>query len=98
MVVVTKGKERGKRGRVKRLLKNGRVEVERVNMVKRHTRPSQQNPQGGIIEKEGSLALPNVSPWCESCSKPARVKMVQDDSGNKERACHRCGTVITRAA
>ena len=53
-VVVIAGKEKGKRGRVLRLQTgNGRVVIERVNMVKRHTKPTQRNPRGGILEKEG---------------------------------------------
>ena len=91
-VVVTKGRELGKRGKVKRVLKNGRVEVENVMMVKRHTRPSQKNPQGGIVEKEGSIALPNVSLYCEKCGKGVRIKAAHDSEGHKARACVRCDT------
>ena len=60
-VVVIAGKEKGKRGKVLRILtEKDRVVVERVNMVKRHTKPTQRNPRGGIIEKEGSIELSNV--------------------------------------
>jgi large subunit ribosomal protein L24 len=90
-VIVVKGRERGKRGKVKRLLKNGRVEIEKVNMIKRHTRPTQKNPQGGILDKEGSVALANVSLWCDACNKPRRSKMVEMASGGKQRACVKCG-------
>ena len=55
-VVVIAGKEKGKRGRVLRLLtEKERVVIERINMVKRHTKPTQRNPRGGILEKEGSV-------------------------------------------
>lgn len=92
-VVVTKGREVGKRGKVKRVdRKAGRVEIEKVMMVKRHTRPSQKNPQGGIMEKEGTIALPNVALHCETCGKGVRSKAVFDESGRKGRACARCGT------
>ena len=71
-VVVIAGKEKGKRGRVLRLLTDGgRVVIERVNMVKRHTKPSQRNPRGGIIEKEGSVESSNVSLWCGKCNAAA---------------------------
>lgn len=93
-VVVTKGREAGKRGKVKRVLSNGRVEIEKVNMVKRHTRPSQKNPQGGIQEREGSVAAANVALWCETCAAPRRTKKVVDDSGNKQRACVKCETAF----
>lgn len=90
MVVVTKGKDRGKRGLVKRVLSNGRIEVEKVNMVKRHTKATQTNPQGGIIEKEGTIAIANVSLWCESCATGRRSRRVTDESGAKSRTCTKC--------
>lgn len=90
-VVVIKGRERGKRGKVKRVLSNGRVEIEKVQMVKRHSRPSQKNPQGGIQDLEGSVALSNVMLWCESCGGPRRTRMETDDNGLKSRACVKCG-------
>jgi large subunit ribosomal protein L24 len=90
VVVVTKGKDRGKRGKVKRILDNGRLEVEKVNMIKRHTKPTQQNPQGGIIDQEGSIAMANVSLWCDKCSAPRRSRKVIDESGAKTRVCAKC--------
>ena len=57
-VVVVKGRERGKRGKVKRILKNGRVEIEKVMMVRRHSKPTQKNPQGGIMDIEGRSRFP----------------------------------------
>jgi large subunit ribosomal protein L24 len=89
MVVVTKGKERGKRGRVKRVLTNGRLEVEKVNMIKRHTRPTQKNPHGGILEKEGSIAVANVALWCEKCGAPRRARS-RVDGDHKARVCAKC--------
>jgi len=92
-VVVTTGKEKGKRGRVLRLLTDkGRVVVERVNMVKRHTKPTQRNPRGGIIEKEGSLAL-----WCGKCAAPRRAKHEHKEGQDKRRVCVKCGTVFETA-
>lgn len=90
VVYVTKGKDRGKRGKVKRMLDNGRLEVEKVNMIKRHTKPTQQNPQGGIVDQEGSIAAANVSLWCEKCSAPRRSRKATDEAGNKTRICVRC--------
>ena len=91
MVVVVKGRERRKRGKVKRVLDNGRVEIEKVNMIKRHTRPTQKNPRGGIQDVEGSVAMANVALWCDSCNKPRRSKIVTDSGGGKQRACTKCG-------
>jgi large subunit ribosomal protein L24 len=92
MVVVIKGREKGKRGKVKRVLSNGRVEIEKINMIKKHTRPTQKNPQGGIQDVEGTVALANVQLWCESCSKPRRTKMVFEKDAPKQRACVSCDT------
>ncbi len=96
-VVVISGKEKGKRGKVLRLLnKKGRVVIERINMVKRHTRPTQANPRGGVLEKEGSVELSNVSLWCGKCSAARRSKADVKD-GNKRRICIKCGTVFEAA-
>jgi large subunit ribosomal protein L24 len=97
-VVVTTGKEKGKRGRVLRLLTDkGRVVVERVNMVKRHTKPTQRNPRGGIIEKEGSLEASNIALWCGKCAAPRRAKHEHKEGQDKRRVCVKCGTVFETA-
>src|SRR5215467_4256920 len=92
-VVVIAGKEKGKRGKVLRVLtKTNRVVIERVMMVKRHTKPSQQNPQGGIIEKEGSIHLSNVMPVDGGSDKGTRVK-VKLENGKRHRV-GKSGAVI----
>jgi large subunit ribosomal protein L24 len=96
-VVVIAGKEKGKRGRVLRLLtEKGRVVVERVNMIKRHTKPTQRNPRGGILEKEGSLELSNVALWCGKCGTARRHK-VEIKGDKKTRVCGKCGTLFEAA-
>lgn len=75
LVVVTKGKDKGKKGKVLRIV-GDRVIVEKVMMVKRHTKPTQKNPQGGIIEKEGTVHLSNVLLWDEKLGRGTRTKMV----------------------
>jgi large subunit ribosomal protein L24 len=95
-VVVIAGKEKGARGKVLRVLyKKQRVVIERVAMVKRHTKPNQQNQSGGIIEKEGSVHLSNVMPLDPGSDKPTRVK-VKDDAG-KRRRVGKSGTTIEAA-
>ncbi len=91
-VVVIAGKEKGKRGRVLRMVtKKHRLVVERLNLVKRHTKPTQRNPRGGILEKEGTLELSNVALWCGKCSAPRRMR-VEDQAGQaKRRLCVKCG-------
>src|SRR5262245_40931505 len=97
-VVVTSGKEKGKRGRVLRLVtKKDRVVIERVNMVKRHTKPTQRSPRGGIVEKEGSLELSNVSLWCGKCAAPRRARVEEKPGQKKRRLCVKCGTAFETA-
>jgi large subunit ribosomal protein L24 len=93
-VVVVKGRERGKRGKVKRMLEGDRVEIEKVMMIKRHSKPTQKNPQGGIQDIEGSVAIADVALWCDKCAKPRRSRAAVDDKGNKNRVCARCGAVF----
>jgi large subunit ribosomal protein L24 len=92
-VVVIAGKDKGKRGKVLRVVrKTGRVVIERVMMVKRHTKPTQRSPQGGIIEKEGSVHLSNVMLLDPGSDKPTRVK-IKNDNGTRRRV-GKSGTVI----
>jgi large subunit ribosomal protein L24 len=90
LVVVMKGKDRGKRGKVLRVL-DGRVIVEKVNLIKRHTKPTQKNPQGGIVEKEGTIAIANVLLWDEKLGRGVRTK-VATDGGQKIRVGTKSGT------
>lgn len=79
LVEVIAGKEKGKRARVLRVLqKTERVVLERLSMVKRHTKPTQNN-QGGILEKEGTIHLSNVMPIDPGSDKPTRVKTITKD-------------------
>ena len=97
-VVVIAGKEKGKRGRVLRLLMTkDRVMIERINMVKRHTKPTQRNPRGGIIEKEGSVDLSNVALWCGKCVAPRRGRHEHNEGQPKRRVCVKCSTPFETA-
>src|SRR5437762_799392 len=96
-VGVIAGSERGKRGKVLRVLpEKGRVLVEHVNMIKKHQRPTQKLRQGGIIEREGALALSNVLVVCPRCDKPSRLGVKILGDGRKVRTCRRCGESIDR--
>jgi len=90
LVVVTSGKDKGKRGKILKVV-GDRVVVEKVNMVKRHTKPSQKNPQGGILEKEGTIALSNVLLWDEKLGRGTRTRVVVED-GTKFRVGVKSGT------
>ena len=90
-VKVIAGKEKGKSGRVLRVLpKSGRVLVEKVNFVKRHTRPNPQS-KGGILEKEAPIALSNVMPVCPNCREAVRVGHSRLEDGTPVRVCRNCG-------
>jgi len=90
LVVVTKGKDKGKRGKVLRVI-GDRVVVEKVMMVKRHTKPTQKNPQGGIVEKEGTVHISNVLLWDEKLGRGTRTKTVVEN-GQKVRVGVKSGT------
>lgn len=86
MVMVTTGKYKGKTGRVLRVdPERSRAVVEGVNMIKKHTRPSQQNQQGGIIEREGSVHISNLMVICDKTKKPTRVGVRRDSENRRQR-------------
>ncbi len=86
LVEVMTGKDKGKRGKITRLLKKeDRVIVEGLNMVVRHTRPNQLNTEGGRIEKEAPLHVSNVMPIDADSDKPTRVRVLVDEDGKKKR-------------
>lgn len=96
-VEVLSGKEKGKRGKILRTVpKTQRVVVEGLNLVKRAVKPTQKNPQGGIITKEGSVHASNVMIVCQSCDKSSRVAHKVDDEGKSRRACRECGADIDK--
>ncbi len=96
-VAVLTGRERGKRGKVLRVMpEKSRVLVEHVNMIKRHQRPTQKLRQGGIIEREGSIHLSNVQIVCTRCNQPSRTGVKVLDDGRKTRVCRRCHESIDK--
>ncbi len=96
-VMVVAGKDKGKTGKVMRLIADtDRVVVENLNMIKRHTRPSQSNQDGGIVEKEAPLAISNVLLVCASCNKPTRTGVRVLDDGAKVRFCKKCNENVDK--
>ena len=94
-VVVIAGKDKGAKGAVIRVLGEvDRVLVEGVNKMKRHTKPTPKNPQGGILEREQPIHLSNVMLLDTKEDKPTRVKMGTDKDGKKVRISVRSGTVL----
>jgi large subunit ribosomal protein L24 len=91
MVMVIKGRDRGKTGKVLRVLpEQGRVLVERLNIVKRHSRPRGTASPGGIVEKEAPLRIENVMIFCDRCNAPVRAGWKVNPDGSKTRVCRRC--------
>ena len=96
-VAVIAGRERGKRGKVLRVLPEaGRVVVEKINMMKKHQKPTQKLRQGGIIEREGALSLSNVLLVCGRCNQPSRTGIKVLGDGRKVRVCRRCDETIDK--
>ena len=94
-VMVLSGKERGKVGKVLKILpKKDRIVIEKVNMIKRHTKPGGLATKGGIIEKEGSIPIANVALICTKCTDPTRVGHKVLEDGSRVRFCRRCGETI----
>lgn len=92
LVLVIAGKDRGKSGKVIRVMpKKEAVIVERLNMVKRHLRPSPTTGKGGIVEKEAPIHISNVQILCGKCNRPTRVGRRILEDGTKVRVCKKCG-------
>jgi large subunit ribosomal protein L24 len=97
-VAVLSGKDKGKTGKVLQVWPDrGRALVERINLVKHFERRSQQAPAGGVVEREGSIALSKLAPWCPKCRRPSRVGWAVSASV-KQRTCRRCGDTLPAAA
>jgi large subunit ribosomal protein L24 len=95
-VEVIQGKERGKRGKILRVLAGEeRVVVERVNFIKRHVRPTQKTPQGGVIEREASIHISSVKLVCPGCGQPVRVG-VRAEGEDKVRYCKKCNVQVDK--
>jgi large subunit ribosomal protein L24 len=96
LVMVIAGKDKGKTGKVLNIVKKkDRLIVEKVNIIKKHVRPTQK-AKGGIMEREAPIHVSNVMIYCEKCSKPVRVgrKVLEDD--RKVRYCKRCNEIIDK--
>lgn len=94
-VLVTAGKDRGKTGKIVKIVDDGeRVLVERINMVKRHSKASGPQQPGGIVEKEASVHASNVMPICPKTNKPTRVGRTQLKDGGRARVARRSGELL----
>ncbi|MBI5586135.1 MAG: 50S ribosomal protein L24 [Deltaproteobacteria bacterium] len=94
-VMVIAGKEKGKVGKILKVLpEKNRVIVEKVNYIKRHSRPGGKVSKGGIIEKEAPIQVSNLMLICGKCTDPVRVGHKQLEDGTSVRVCKKCGEVL----
>lgn len=90
VVVAIAGRSRGKQGKILEVRRNsGRAIVEGLQMIKRHTKKNQANPQGAIVEKEGTIALPNLMLFCPTCQKGVRLG-IKREGDKRARYCRKC--------
>ena len=103
-IVVISGNDSGKRGRVLKVFpEKNRIIVEGVNFIKRHTKPSQKQTQGGIVTKEASINVSNVMVICPKCNHKTKIgiKKITDENKNKSfriRYCKKCDEMLVKAA
>ncbi len=91
-VIVIAGKEKGKTGKVLKVLpQKGTAVIERMNLVKRHTKPRGPQQTGGILEKEAPIHISNLMIMCDKCNAPVRAGWKILANGEKMRICRRCG-------
>ena len=91
MVVVLSGKDKGKQGKILEVMpKEGKVVVEKINVVSRHTKPRKQGDQGGILKKEAPIYASKVQRVCPKCGKPTRAAHKVQADGKKVRICKKC--------
>ncbi len=94
-VLVISGNYKGKKGKVLKVYpKESRVIVEGVNFIKRHTRPTQKNPQGGIVEKEAPVQISNLMVVCPKCDTPSRLGRKVLEDGKRVRICRSCEEML----
>jgi len=95
MILVISGDDKGKRGKVLKVFpKHNRLIVESINFIKRHERPTQKNPKGGIVEKEAPIQASNVMVICGKCNNPTRLSHRRLQDGKKARICKHCGEML----
>ena len=94
-VVVLSGTEKGKQGKVLAVSpKEGKVIIEKVNLVSKHVKPRRMGEQGGIVEAEGAMYASKVQIVCPRCGKPTRIAHKILEDGSKERICKKCGEAL----
>jgi len=94
-VFILAGKDKGKTGKVFMIMhKKNRALVEGINYVKKHMRKTKADQQGGIVQKESSINMSNLTLFCKTCNKPARIGINVLADGSKSRYCKKCKEVF----
>jgi large subunit ribosomal protein L24 len=94
-VLIIAGREKGKRGRVLSVYPSkDRILIEKINVIRKHMKPTRKYAQGGIIEKEATLHISNIMLICPKCNKPTRISNTQLQDARKVRMCKKCREVM----
>lgn len=96
-VLVIIGEDKGKKGKIVSIFPT-KMEaiVEGVNFLKKHSKPTQKAPQGGIVKQEGALHISNIRLICNKCNKPTTIKREKIKEGKRIRVCKKCGEIIDK--
>ena len=96
-VLIIIGEDKGKKGKIVRIFpKKMQAVVEGVNFLKKHSKPTQKSPQGGIIKQEGALRISNIRLICNKCDKPTDIRRERIKEGKRVRVCKKCGEIIDK--
>ena len=96
-VIIIIGEDKGKMGKIVRIFpRKMQVIVEGVNFLKKHSKPTQKSPQGGIIKQEGVLHISNIRLICNKCNKPTAIRRERIKEGKRVRVCKKCGEIIDK--
>ncbi len=98
-VFVLRGRDRGKKGRVLKVLPDkGKAIVENINVIKRHTRPNpQKNIKGGVVSKEAPISLSAIMVICRECGVRTRVRHTRSQDGRNQRHCKKCNGLLDKS-
>ncbi len=96
-VLVTSGEDKGKKGKIVGIFpKKLEAIVEGVNFLKKHVKPTEKVPQGGIVDQEGTIHVSNLKLICNKCNQPITVKREKIKEGKRVRVCKNCGEIIDK--
>ena len=96
-VLIIIGEDKGKKGKIVRIFpKETKAIIEGVNFLKKHSKPTQKVPQGGIVEQEGALHISNIRLICNKCNKPTAIKRERIKEGKRVRVCKKCREIIDK--